>query len=44
MEKRFLDNVEDNATVQTWFETTQWKKGQAAFFTLAMEICLSCLT
>ncbi|MBA0878217.1 hypothetical protein Goshw_019662 [Gossypium schwendimanii] len=26
MEKRFLDKVEDNATVQTWSETTQQKK------------------
>ncbi|MBA0877121.1 hypothetical protein Goshw_014779 [Gossypium schwendimanii] len=26
MEKGFLDKVEENEVIQTWFETTQWKK------------------
>ncbi|MBA0754784.1 hypothetical protein Gogos_021472 [Gossypium gossypioides] len=29
MEKGFLDKVEDNATVQTWSETTQQEKGDS---------------
>ncbi|MBA0845272.1 hypothetical protein Goarm_022354 [Gossypium armourianum] len=29
MEKGFLDKVEDNASVQTWSETTRQKKGDS---------------
>ncbi|MBA0618843.1 hypothetical protein Godav_028130 [Gossypium davidsonii] len=29
MEKRFLDKVEDNATVRIWAETMQQKKGDS---------------
>ncbi|MBA0878994.1 hypothetical protein Goshw_027730 [Gossypium schwendimanii] len=29
MEKRFLDKVKDHVAVQTWSETTQWKKGDS---------------
>ncbi|MBA0637540.1 hypothetical protein Godav_029470 [Gossypium davidsonii] len=29
MEKGFLDKVEDNAAVQTWFETIQQEKGDS---------------
>ncbi|MFQ6671071.1 hypothetical protein Gotur_035730 [Gossypium turneri] len=29
MEKGFLDKVEDNAAVRTWFETTQREKGDS---------------
>ncbi|MFQ6653722.1 hypothetical protein Gotur_024972 [Gossypium turneri] len=29
MEKGFLDKAEDNAAVQTWFETTQQEKGDS---------------
>ncbi|MFQ6634804.1 hypothetical protein Gotur_011851 [Gossypium turneri] len=29
MEKGFLDNVEDNAAVRIWAETTQWEKGDS---------------
>ncbi|MBA0643824.1 hypothetical protein Goklo_028081, partial [Gossypium klotzschianum] len=32
MEKGFLDKVEDNVAVQTWFETTQREKGQVDFY------------
>ncbi|MFQ6630974.1 hypothetical protein Gotur_009047 [Gossypium turneri] len=29
MERGFLGKVEDNTAVQTWSETTQWKKGDS---------------
>ncbi|MBA0731295.1 hypothetical protein Golax_022872 [Gossypium laxum] len=29
MEKRFLDKVEDNATIQIWSEKTQQEKGDS---------------
>ncbi|MBA0767109.1 hypothetical protein Gotri_016061 [Gossypium trilobum] len=44
MEKRFLDKVEDNATIQIWSEKKQQDKGdslmEGTYSTITMGICL----
>ncbi|MBA0786557.1 hypothetical protein Gotri_026308 [Gossypium trilobum] len=45
MEKGFLDNVKDNAAVQTWSETTQHEKGDSLAKGYVSELWdFSCIT